>query len=1100
MKKCHLSTYLSLTITLLVACTTFLTAAVLYYNMKKTLTAEFEDKVVAEGGQTMQVMKNQFAGTENRLNEITLDNTIRVTLMLGGEKQLQEYFKKKYQSDPYTLFFISPVDSKKIYSASEFYFPETQIQKFFSSPGNSGKILKTERHGFIYSVAQPIFRQKIKIGTALGIYVLNNNKTILNPGLKNKNDTIIMVKENKAWDLLTGKRIKTITVPDKNSTTGSPFHGSMDGKQIAVTPLSFFPDLFYISHQTRLQKETTRVLSLVFYTSIAVLVFTFAISCLLSWLLTHPLSRLSNQSLQMARGRSECLNTPMSSRILEINQLMTSLSTMVESLKKTESLKRYQQLFDGVTDPVLIYDFSGMILECNEIATNTFGFKKQNNETLKIGDRVHGEKHRKILAELTKHRENWFFETEMVTVTGDIIFVEFHAKTIDFMDHKAGLSVIRDITDRKKTEEALKRSGERLSLALEVSMASAWELNLKTGEFQLDSNLFSTLGFAPSEFPGKVTDVLKFADPHIAEKIKKEFKAFIENKNKDYRDNFYIYAKSGEKRWIHNRARIVKFDQNHTPLIIIGTAIDMSELKRTEQTLRKNEERYRTILENRNMGYFEVDLKGDFTFFNSAIISLLGYTADELAGMNYKTYVDETTADKLKKRYSQVFTTGKTLTDFQYPIIKKDGTERMAETSVSLRKDINQQVVGFCGLTYDITEREKTELEKKALEIKLRQTHKMEAIGTLAGGIAHDFNNILSGVFGYAQLAEKNIETPLKAREYIRQIHKGARRAAELIQQILTFSRQSEHEKSLLTISVVVKEALKLLRSTIPTTIEIREKIFSNAPVMADSTQIHQVIMNLCTNAYHAMRFKGGIITVELKETDIEAQTGLMNSHISPGRFLNLRVSDTGEGMSRETLNKIFDPYFTTKNTTEGTGLGLSLVYGIVEDHGGFIRVKSDIDRGTTFDIFLPITEKKTDPPVEINKMPVAGRGSENIIIVDDEESVLLSTKELLEDYGYSITAFSNGIDAFNFIKKDPHEFDLLITDMTMPLMSGDELAQKTLDIRKDLKIILCTGYSENMSEARAREIGIRQFLQKPFNTDRLLSIIRSLLDQNDVT
>ncbi|MFO7884709.1 MAG: PAS domain S-box protein [Desulfobacteraceae bacterium] len=1100
MKKIHLSTYMSLTITILVACATFLTAAVLYFNMKETLTTEFEDKVTAEAGQAMQVMKNQFAGTENRLNEITIDNTIRVTLMLGGEQQLQEYFKKKYQPDPDTLFFISPVDSKKIYSASEFYFPETQIENFFSRPGNSGKILKTEHHGFVYSVAQPIFRQKIKIGTALGIYVLNKNKIILNPGFKDKNDTIIMVKENKAWDLLTGKRIENITLPDKNSSKGSPFHGSMNQKQIAAAPLSFFPDLLYISHCTKLQEETTRVLSLVFYTSMAVLVFTFAISCLLSRLLTHPLSNLSNQSLQMARGRSEFLTPPLSSSILEIDQLMTSLSAMVESLKKTESLKRYQQLFDGVTDPVLIYDFSGMILECNEIAANTFGFKRQNNETSWLADSIHKHRYREILTELKEQKENQVFETEMVTQKGEVIFVEFHAKTIDFMEQKAGLSVIRNITDRKKTEEALKRSGERLALALEVSMASAWELNLKTFDFQLDSNLLSAFGFDPSEFPRKITDILKFADTRTAEKIKHRFNEFVEGKNKDYKDNFHIYTKSGEKRWIHNRARIVKFDQDQTPLIIIGAAIDMSELKRTEQTLRENEERYRTILENRNMGYFEVDLKGNFTFFNSAIISILGYPAGDLTGMNYKKYIDEDTADKLKKRYRQVLTTGKTLTDFQYPLIKQDGTKRMVETSVSLRKDINQQVVGFCGLTYDITERKKTEQEKKALEIKLRQSHKMEAIGTLAGGIAHDFNNILSGVFGYAQLAEKNIETPLKAREYIRQILKGARRAAELIQQILTFSRQSEHEKSLLTISVVVKEALKLLRSSIPTTIEIREKIVSNAPVMADSTQIHQVIMNLCTNAYHAMRFKGGIITVELTETDIEAQTGLMNSHISPGRFLNLRVSDTGEGMSRETLNKIFDPYFTTKNATEGTGLGLSLVYGIVEDHGGFIRVKSDIDKGTTFDIFLPVTEKKTDPPVEINKMPVTGRGSENIIIVDDEESVLLSTKELLEDYGYKIKAFSNGVDAFNFIKKEPYHFDLLITDMTMPHMSGDELAEKSLDIRKDLKIILCTGYSENMSEARAREIGIRQFLQKPFNTDRLLSIVRSLLDQKDVT
>ncbi|MBU2452437.1 MAG: PAS domain S-box protein, partial [Proteobacteria bacterium] len=527
----------------------------------------------------------------------------------------------------------------------------------------------------------------------------------------------------------------------------------------------------------------------------------------------------------------------------------------------------------------------------------------------------------------------------------------------------------------------------------------------------------------------------------------------------------------------------------------IGMAIDISELKRAEQALRKNEERYRTILDNRNIGYFEIDLDGNLLFFNDALCELMGYGSDELLGLNYKVCTDKETSIEIENKYKNIFKTGRPLEKFEYVIRTKDGESRMVETSVSLIRDSSGLSIGFRGLTIDITDRKTAEQEKKKLETKLRQAHKMEAIGTLSGGIAHDFNNILSGILGYAQLAEMNIENYVKAKGCIAQIVKGAKRAAGLTQQILSFSRQAEHEKHLLNFSIVVKEAIKLLRSSIPATIEIRENIVSDATVLADPTQIHQVVMNLCTNAYHAMRVTGGTLTIELKEIELFDQDNIPDLNILPGKYLNLDISDTGHGMDEEILRKIFDPYFTTKEVGEGTGLGLALVYGIVEEHGGYVKADSVPGKGSIFHVFFPITANDIISKVQTNtSQPLIG-GSERIMVVDDDESILLSTLEFLKDFGYEMSGFSNGAQAFKAFEKNPDQFDLIITDMTMPKMTGDQLSSRVLKIRNDLPIMLCTGYSDNISEIKALKLGIKEYLQKPIDSQRLLLLIREVLD-----
>ncbi len=395
----------------------------------------------------------------------------------------------------------------------------------------------------------------------------------------------------------------------------------------------------------------------------------------------------------------------------------------------------------------------------------------------------------------------------------------------------------------------------------------------------------------------------------------------------------------------------------------------------------------------------------------------------------------------------------------------------------------------------DVTDLKQAAQERKDLAVQLERSQKMEAIGTLAGGIAHDFNNILSGIMGYSQLLELSLEKPEKARTHIRQIKKGAQRAADLISQILTFSRQTRFEKQPLRLYLVVKESLKLMRSSIPATIEIAETVLSKERTLADPTQMHQVIMNLCTNAYHAMMEKGGCLSVKLSEVHVSGKKDVFDHNMTDGHYLELDVSDTGHGMDSEVLSKAFDPYFTTKEPGKGTGFGLALVQAIVYEHEGFITVESQVGQGTCFSIFLPVIQQADDPIDDPSMADHPTGGAETIMVVDDEADIREVLCLFLQDIGYTVETFANGAQALDAFERTPHAYDLVITDMAMPKMTGSELAQSLLRLRKDIPVILCTGYSETLSESQCMEIGIRQYIQKPVESMTLAHVIRTILD-----
>ena len=389
----------------------------------------------------------------------------------------------------------------------------------------------------------------------------------------------------------------------------------------------------------------------------------------------------------------------------------------------------------------------------------------------------------------------------------------------------------------------------------------------------------------------------------------------------------------------------------------------------------------------------------------------------------------------------------------------------------------------------------RAEAEKASLEQQLRQAQKLEAIGTLAGGIAHDFNNILGAVIGFTELARMDIPEGSHARADLEQVLKAALRAKDLVRQILTFSRKGTEELSAINVLPITKEALKMLRASLPTTIEIRSRLdLKEAVIQADPTQVHQILMNLLTNAAQAMAEEGGSLEVILTKTALGAEDLGKAPGLIPGPYLELTVKDTGQGIPPEILEHIFEPYFTTKDKGLGTGLGLSVVHGIVKRHGGLIRVESIPGEGSQFRVCLPLLK---DVQVAVPKKDqILPTGREHILVIDDEVILTNIVAKALERLGYRVTAMNDFREALVLFEKEPDSFQLVLTDMTMPKMTGDRLAEKILQVRPRMPIIICTGYSERLSEGKARQIGARALLMKPIEVNTLAQKIREILDE----
>ncbi len=515
------------------------------------------------------------------------------------------------------------------------------------------------------------------------------------------------------------------------------------------------------------------------------------------------------------------------------------------------------------------------------------------------------------------------------------------------------------------------------------------------------------------------------------------------------------------------------------------------ERKRAEQELKETEQKFRHLLENiPNIAVQGYTPDGTVHYWNSANERVYGYTAKEVIGKNI---VDLIIPPEMRSDVQEIIRhgaqTGEMPPASEISLLRKDGSHVSVLSSHAVVKQQNKEPELFC-IDVDLT-------ETKMLEARLRQAQKMEAIGTLAGGIAHDFNNILASMLGYAEVASLDLADGDKAKEMLKRVIIGGKRAKDLVKQILTFSRQQDQERIPMKISHILVEALRLLKATLPSTIEIRQNVVGYTEIVkADPTRIHQIMMNLCTNAAHAMREDGGVLAVSV--ANVALDSGFVAEHpgLNVGPYAEITVSDTGHGMAPEVMERIFDPYFTTKEKDVGTGMGLAVVHGIVKSHGGAITAESKPGKGSSFYVYLPVIQEAVEKPETGDNAPLP-TGHARILFIDDEPTLVDIGKQALEHLGYDVVAKTSSIEALELFRTKPEQFDLVITDATMPKMTGDRLARELMKIRSDIPIIICTGYSERITEEKTKKMGIKAFAMKPLTIRDLALKVRETLESD---
>ncbi len=524
--------------------------------------------------------------------------------------------------------------------------------------------------------------------------------------------------------------------------------------------------------------------------------------------------------------------------------------------------------------------------------------------------------------------------------------------------------------------------------------------------------------------------------------------------------------------------------ENEGEVFFASSCRDITERRRAE------EERVRlaTAIEQAAEGVAILDMDGSVVYVNSAMERIAGLRREDVLGKN-----PYSSGSGIREEFISLWDAlrqGQTWSGLVSPK-KADRITQSLEIAAKPLLGSDGVITGYVTVCNDVT-------DKKKLEEQLWQAQKMEAVGTLAGGIAHDFNNILTAIIGFTELSQGLAEGNSLLEQNLGQVLRAGNRAKSLVQQILAFSRKNEHELKPLQTHLIIKEALKLLRASIPTTIDLRYTIDDKADiVIADATQIHQIVMNLCTNAAHAMQESGGALEISLKPVDLDEPGASQYADIEPGPYLHLSVKDTGKGIPDDIIDRIFEPFFTTKSVGKGTGMGLSVVHGIVKSLHGDIKVYSEPGRGTVFHVLLPrVQEAVADGQAEA---PELRRGTESVLLVDDEQLLLDVGSQTLASLGYRVTALQSPAEALDLFKSDAGAFDLVITDQTMPQLTGYELASQLLQARPDIPIVLCTGYSDQVTEESALSLGVGAFVVKPLNRQVLSETIRSLLDKKTV-
>ncbi|MDH5559631.1 MAG: response regulator [Deltaproteobacteria bacterium] len=653
-------------------------------------------------------------------------------------------------------------------------------------------------------------------------------------------------------------------------------------------------------------------------------------------------------------------------------------------------------------------------------------------------------------------------------------------------DISIGIRNLRERKLRHKFEEELIRSETKLIEAQRITHLGHWELDLATNEILWSDEVCRIFKADPSDSKLNYEIYLEMIHPDDKDEVDQTKRESIKNKI-PYVRSYRVMLKNGDIKHVCERGK-TEYDAEGVATRLIGTIQDITINKETDEALIeaiKESTRFSTAIEQTDESIVITDVEGTIQYANPAFEKLTDYSREESLGMDIRKINSDIHEDGFFVQMLDDLAKGN-VWHGNMLILRKSGGYVEIEQTITPVKDEHDKIVNHIFIQRNVT-------EEKKIKMQLRQAQKMEAIGTLAGGIAHDFNNILYALIGFLNLSMEDGNLSEKIKDYLSEALIASNRAKDLVQQILAFSRQQEKKFSHVSLTPIVKEVIKLLRSTLPTSIKISQSIDSNCPkVYADQTQIHQILMNLCTNGEFAMRQNGGELIVSLA-MEHPKPTMFESGEISHGKYVKLSVRDTGTGIDEFLIDKIFDPFFTTKPVGEGTGLGLSVVHGIVKNHQGVINVSSKLGEGSVFDIYLPVSEE--DELKENNDSLKSFQGKERILVVDDEKPIAKMTKIILEKLGYVVTVSTKSLEALEIVTSSPDSYDLVILDQTMPELTGDKLARKIVEIKPHMPVILMTGFSHILNEKTIKESGIKKLIYKPTEPESLCESVREVLD-----
>ncbi len=765
---------------------------------------------------------------------------------------------------------------------------------------------------------------------------------------------------------------------------------------------------------------------------------------------------------------------------------LSQLDISQKDLEKRES--EFKSIIENSPVPMVIVDQKGDVISYNNKFNRQFGYSIEDISTAEgwwsnvypdpvYREQVRSDWEQAVLKSQATGKEIETQVWNMVSKNGEKHTVEFNLtllKTISVI-------AMNDITEQRKGEVLLRNSEERYREAQQIAHIGHWELNITNKKLLMSDEMFNIFGIEAENFDTSFESLREVIHPDDKDMINEVYENSL-RKREPYRVVYRILLNNDRIKYVQEMCQ-TEYNDMYEPVRSIGTVQDISERKDAEEEHVK----FEAIVEQTGESIVIADIEGNILYVNPGFEQISGYSREEVLGKNPRILKSGKQDASFYRRMWKDLKDGKTWKGHMINR-RKNGCLYEEDVTISPVLDKEGKVFNYVAVKRDVT-------KEREISQQLQQAQKMEAIGTLAGGIAHDFNNLLAVILGYTDLAMGYANHESELLSGLEKISAAGNRAKDLVVQILAFSRQAEVERIPMQLQPYIKEALKMLRSTLPSTIKICADIDSGSDVVqADPIQIHQILMNLCTNASHVMEKTGGVLKVVLKNTYIigKGDQGVLD--LIEGEYVELVVSDNGPGIAPDILDKIFDPYFTTKEVGRGTGLGLAIIHGIITGYGGGITVDSKLGIGTDFHLYFPVVGETgyLQPVKDSNTIPT---GNGRILFVDDEELIVGLGKRMLEGLGYDVTASLSCSEALSTFRSNYDDFDIVITDQTMPHMTGFDLAREILQIRPDIPVVLCTGYSDLVDEEKAKSAGIREFVLKPVTKKTFAELLQKILN-----